>query len=341
MSKRVSIKNIAEELGISIMTVSRALNNRPNVDEKTRGRVVEAVRRLGYIPNSLAVSLAQRKTYTIGVVVPEITNSFFYHVISGIEEIAYSQGYQLMLNHSAEDANREISAIQTLASKRVDGLLVSVANSVKDYSIYKQIIKLGMPVVFFDRCISGIGASCIRVNDMEGAKAITNYLISLGHKRIANLCGPQTSPIGRARLEGFKMALKENNIKPVRELIVESGLRSAGGYEAMKNIFRQVGVKLPTAVCAVADPAAFGAMKAIKEAGLKVPDDISVVGFSDDIRAQLVYPSLTTVRQPAYEVGFRAAQKLIAHIEDKDEAEEEIIIKTELVIRQSCKTVEI
>ena len=134
-----------------------------------------------------------------------------------------------------------------------------------------------------------------------------------------------------------EIASQYNNIKIIKELVVESGLRSAGGYEAMKAILSLSPSKWPTAVCAVADPAAFGAMNAIKEAGLRVPEDISVVGFSDDIRAQLVNPPLTTIRQPAYEVGLRAAQKLISHIENKGESEEEIVIKTELVLRQSCQ----
>ncbi len=335
MSKRVTVKQIAEELGISMMTVSRALNKSNNVDERTRERVIATARKMGYIPNLIAKSLVQRKTYTLGVVIPEITHSFFPEAIRGIEEVAYSKGYQIILTHSNEDAKREVAAIETLASKRVDGLLISTAESIKGNSFYKHILKIGLPIVFFDRCVHNIGASCVSIDDEESARKITEHLIEQGYKKFAHLKGPSSVSIGKARLNGFLKALKKNNIPINKELIVESGFTEKGGYEAMKKILILPKNSLPDAVVSVTDPAAFGAIKAMIENGLKIPEDIAIVGFSDDIRADLMPTPLTTVKQPAYEVGKRAAKKLIAHIENENEQAEEIIIKTDLVIRKS------
>jgi DNA-binding LacI/PurR family transcriptional regulator len=336
LSRRVTGKEIAELLGISAMTVSRAMNNRGYVHEKTREKVAEAAKKFGYSPNHIAKSLVLKKTHTIGVVVPEITHSFFPEAIRGIEEATYKAGYHLILTHSAEDAKRERDAIRTLESKRVDGILISMAQSVEDHKLYKELIRIGTPIVFFDRCVPGIGASCVSIDDEESAKHITEHLIDHGYKRIAHLSGPQGVSIGRARLNGFKRALSERNIQCYDELIVESGFHESDGYEAMKKLLLLPKANLPRAVVAVNDPAAFGAIKAIQEAGLHIPEDIAIVGFSDDIRAALMPTPLTTVRQPAYDVGKRAAQKLLSVIEGKSSTVDEIIINTDQVIRRSC-----
>ena len=336
MTKRVTLKHIANELHISIMTVSRALNGSPNVDKTTREKVISTARMLGYFPNHIAKSLVKRKTHTIGVVVPEITHSFFPEAIRGIEEVVYKAGYNIMLTHSAEDSRREIAAIETLASKRVDGILASVAESDTDFQIFQQVMQLGLQVVFFDRCVFKIGASCVSIDDENSARMVTQHLINHRYKKIAHLRGPLSVSISRYRLNGFKKSLKKNNI-PFREnYIVESGFHESGGYNAMMQLINLPARERPRAIVAVNDPAAFGAMRAIKERGLRIPEDIAIVGFSDDIRAELMPTPLTTVRQPAYEVGKIAAQKLIEHIENKFEKTESLTVKTELIIRRSC-----
>ncbi len=336
MTSRVTLKNIAEALNISMMTVSRALNNNPNVDEETRKIVLKTARELGYFPNHIAKSLAVAKTQTIGVVVPEITHSFFPDAIKGIEEIVYRAGYHIMLTHSAENTGREISAIKTLVSRRVDGILASVAESDTEYKIYRQVIKMGLNVVFFDRCVYNIGASCVSINDEESAFRITEHLINHGYKKVAHLRGPLKISIAKERLNGFKRALKKYSIRYDSRLVVESGFHEDGGFKAMLKLLEPGVNDRPEAVVAVNDPAAFGAMKAIKESGLKIPEDIAIVGFSDDIRAELMPAPLTTVRQPAYDVGRAAAKKLIAHIENSKESIENLTIESELVLRRSC-----
>jgi DNA-binding LacI/PurR family transcriptional regulator len=312
------------------------MNNRGYVHEKTREKVIEAARKFGYSPNHIAKSLVLKKTHTIGVVVPEITHSFFPEAIRGIEEATYKAGYHLILTHSAEDSKRERDAIRTLESKRVDGILISMAQSVEDHKLYKEVIKIGLPIVFFDRCVQGIGASCVSIDDEESARHITEHLIDHGYDRIAHLSGPQGVSIGQARLTGFKRALKERNVVCHDELIVQAGFHESDGYEAMKHLLALPKASQPRAVVAVNDPAAFGAIKAIQEIGLRIPEDIAIVGFSDDIRAALISPPLTTVRQPAYEVGKRAAQKLLSVVESKSTTVDEIIVSTDQVIRRSC-----
>lgn len=336
VSRRVTAKEVAGKLGISTMTVSRVMNNRPHVDEETRRKVLGAAQKLDYSPNHIAKSLVLRKTHTIGVVVPEISHSFFPEAIRGIEEATYRARYHLILTHSAEDAKREKDALLTLESERVDGILISTAQSVQDHSLYQHMIRLGLPIVFFDRCVHGIGASCVSIDDEESARRITEHLIDHGYTRIAHLSGPQKVSIGRSRLNGFKSALADRKIPCYDQLIVESGFQETGGYQAMKKLLSFPREMRPRAVVAVNDPAAFGAIKAIQEQGLSIPGDIAIVGFSDDIRAALMPTPLTTVRQPAYEVGKLAAQKLLAFVEGKSPAIEEIIVKTEQVIRRSC-----
>ena len=336
MSKRVTAKDVAKALGISTMTVSRALNNKPNVSEETRRKVRQTSRTIGYFPNHIAKSLVLRKTDTIGVVVPEITHSFFPEVVSGIEEICYKKGYHLILAHSAENANRETDVIYTLTSNQVDGLLISTAQSVEDFLVYQQIIQRGLPLVFYDRCVKGIGASCVSIDDEECASQITEHLIEHDYYPIAHISGPSRISIGISRQNGFKKALKKHHLEVKDKLIVEAGLQEADGYQAMQRIFELPRGEWPRAVVAVNDPAAFGAMNAIYERNLKIPDDIAIVGFSDDIRAELMPTPLTTIRQNAYEVGKKAVEKLIAVINNDSDNNEEIIVTGELIIRKSC-----
>ena len=334
--KRVTVEEVARQVGLSAMTVSRVLNNHPSVSEKTRKRVLDTSRRLGYTPNQIAKSLVLRKTHTIGVVVPEITHSFFPEAIRGIEEVTYRLGYHLILTHSAEDVRREEDAIRTLEAKRVDGILISMAQTVEDFRLYKQLVRQGVQVVFFDRCVPGIGASCVGIDDEESARRITEHLIGHGYRRIAHLSGPTRVSIGAARLRGFKKALRENGVALHDELIVESGFHESGGYEAMRRLLDLPAERRPRAVVAINDPAAYGAMKAIGERGIRIPEEVAIVGFSDDIRSELMPTPLTTIRQPAYEVGRRAAQQLFSEIEGTSEPAEQITVKAELVIRRSC-----
>lgn len=293
-------------------------------------------REMGYRPNHIAKSLVLNKTFSIGVVIPEIAHSFFPEVIRGIEDVTYAKDYQLIFTHSAEDQDRECRALTALEAKRVDGILISTAQSSDDVTPYKELIDAGLPMVFFDRCVYNIGASCVSMNDLESSREITEHLIQHGYKKIAHLSGPPKVSIGKKRLDGFLKALKEHNLEVRDDWIQESGFQEKGGYDAMMRILENSDGDRPEAVVAVNDPAAFGAMQAILDNGLRIPDDIAIVGFTDDIRAKLMPVPLTTIRQPAYEMGKKAAEKLIKVIDKEDEAVEEIVIESQLIIRQSC-----
>lgn len=336
MASRVTIKEIAKALNLSTMTVSRALNNRSNVTEETKKKVWDMAKKMGYRPNNIAKSLVLNKTFSIGVVVPEITHSFFPEVIRGIEDVTYEADYQLILTHSAEDQGRERKALAALEAKRVDGILISTAQSSEDVEPYKELIETGMPMVFFDRCVYDIGASCVSMNDLESSRQITEHLIGHGYKKIAHLSGPPRASIGEKRLEGFRRALHDHNLPINTEWIQESGFQEKGGYDAMMRLLEITQDNHPEAVVAVNDPAAFGAMQAIIDYGLKIPEDIAIVGFSDDIRAKLMPVPLTTIRQPAYEMGKKAAEKLMKLIDNEGDGVEEIVIDSQLIVRQSC-----
>ena len=336
MASRVTIKEIAKALGLSTMTVSRALNNRSNVTELTKKKVWDMAQKMGYRPNYIAKSLVLNKTFSIGVVIPEIAHSFFPEVIRGIEDVTYAEDYQLIFTHSAEDQERERRALTALEAKRVDGILISTAQSSKDYTPFTELIESGMPMVFFDRCVYDIGASCVSMNDLESSREITEHLIQHGYKKIAHLSGPPEVSIGKKRLDGFLKALKEHKMEVKDGWIQEAGFQEKGGYDAMMHLLELSKEDRPEAVVAVNDPAAFGAMQAIIDHGLKIPDDIAIVGFTDDIRAKLMPVPLTTIRQPAYEMGKKAAEKLIKVIDKKDEKIEEIVIESQLIVRQSC-----
>ncbi len=293
-------------------------------------------REMGYRPNQIAKSLVLNKTFSIGVVIPEIAHSFFPEVIRGIEDVTYAKDYQLIFTHSAEDQDRERRALTALEAKRVDGILISTAQSSNDVTPYKELIDAGLPMVFFDRCVYDIGASCVSMNDLESSREITEHLIQHGYKKIAHLSGPPKVSIGKKRLDGFLKALKEHNLEVREDWIQESGFQEKGGYDAMMRLLERSGDDRPEAVVVVNDPAAFGAMQAILDNGLRIPEDIAIVGFTDDIRAKLMPVPLTTIRQPAYEMGKKAAEKLIKIIDKEDDTVEEIVIESQLIIRQSC-----
>ena len=334
--KNVTLKEVAQALGVSTMTVSRAVNNRSYVQESTRKRILDKAREMGYTPNHVAKSLVSSKTYTIGVIIPQISHAFFPEVVKGIEEAIYRMDYQLFLANTSEDFEREKKAVNALRSKRVDGILVSTSQEIADYSFYYQLIRTGPPLVFFDRCIENIGASCIGVNDESASMQITEHLIGHGYKSIAHLSGPPGVTIGKKRLDGFLRTMKKH-MHPVHDdWVVESGFREDGGFKAMIRLLDLPQKLRPRAVVAVNDPVAFGAIDAIQQRGLTVPHDIAVVGFTDDIRAGLISCPLTTIHQPAYDVGKIAAKKLIKTIENVDEPIDNVEIATTMKIRSSC-----
>lgn len=333
---QVTIKDIARELGVSPSTVSRALKDHPDISPDTKKAVNELAEKLNYQPNTVALSLRQSKTNTIGVIIPEIVHYFFSTVISGIEDVAYSAGYNVIVTQSNESYQRETSDLKALFNSRVDGMLISVSRETTNYEHLENIFSKGVPMVFFDRAADTIETSKVIVDDFGGAKEAVSHLIDQGCKRIAHLMSTKTLKIGQKRMEGYKEALKDEGQKIIEDYIIEcpEGTKEQG-KSAMNALLKMK--QKPDAVFASSDMLALGAMLAIKEAGLKIPDDVAVVGFSNWQFSEFVEPGLTTVDQPGFAMGQEAAKLLIRQIEadDDDLNTETKVLKTQLIVRGS------
>ena len=336
---QVTIKDIARELGISPSTVSRALKDHPDISVQTKKAVNELAEKLNYQPNIVALNLRQQKTNTIGVIIPEIVHFFFSTVISGIEDVAYTAGYNVILAQSNESYQRELTDLKALFNSRVDGMLLSISRETTNFDHIESIISKGIPIVFYDRMYNSPTSSKVIVDDYAGAKEAVTHLIEQGCKRIAHINGAPNLIISIERFRGYTDALKEHNLEIIDDLIVScaSGTFEEGKRIANKLLSLPV---LPDAIFANNDPMAMGAMKAIKEKGLKIPLDIAVVGFSNWFLGELLEPSLTTVDQPGFEMGQEAARLLIRQIEMNGKEDFELqpetkILKTKLIIRES------
>ncbi|MEM1134834.1 MAG: LacI family DNA-binding transcriptional regulator [Bacteroidota bacterium] len=333
-NRQVTIKDIAQQLAISPATVSRALKDHPDISKRTKEAVVELATSLNYQPNSIALSLRNKKTFTIGVIVPEIIHFFFSSAISGIEDVAYQAGYNVIICQSNESYEREVANINTLLSNRVDGILISVSKNTKDFKHLKKVTEMGVPLIFFDRVCNEINAHKVIVEDKKGAYEAVKHLIALGCKRIAHMAGPDTLSISKRRKEGYIKALTEHGIALDDSLIVLAD-NQEDGIKAMKRLLAIP--NKPDAIFTVNDNVAVGAIKVIKKTGYKIPEDIAVIGFSDDQKiTSLVEPHLSSIAQPAFKMGQVATELFLRQIEmpEKDDFDE-VTLETTLVVRDS------
>ena len=336
-STSVTIKDLAKQLGISASTVSRALKDHPDISPETKKAVNDLAEQLNYQPNTIALSLRQSKTNTIGVIIPEIAHFFFSTVVSGIEDIAYSNGYNVIITQSNESYDKEVTDAQALFNSRVDGILVSVARDTKDYAHFTRLIQRNMPLVFFDRVVNDVNASKVIVDDEQGAYEATQHLIEQGYKRIAHLAGPQNLIISQNRLNGYKAAIADNKYMIDERIIRTCGL---GTYEEAEIITNELlDSRLPPdAIFANNDVAAYGAMTAIKKRKMRIPEDVAIVGFSNWRFSGLIEPALSSVTQPGFKMGQEATKLLLKQIEMKDDEQlvtETILLKTNLLVRDS------
>ncbi|EMR02190.1 HTH-type transcriptional repressor CytR [Cesiribacter andamanensis AMV16] len=338
-SSQITIKDIARALKISPSTVSRALKDHPDISPATKLAVRELAQELDYQPNSVALSLRKSRTHTLGVVIPQIVHHFFSTVIAGIEDVANDAGYQVIICQSNESYEREVQSVQALLGSRVDGMLVSVAQDTQEVRHFQNLINKGMPLVFFDRMVEGLEASSVVVDDFGGAYRATEHLIRQGRKKIAHLAGPENLMISSSRQKGYRQALEDFGFRMQPDLVITAGLTIEEGSEAMRKLLNSG--QRPDAIFAANDPLAIGALKFLKTQGISVPEDVAIIGFSDEPITSLIDPPLTTVAQPGYEMGKLATHMLLQQIELKDEEEPELQrkeLRTELVIRQSTSS---
>jgi len=339
LNNKPTIHDIAKALGIDSSTVSRALNDSPRVTKATKVKVLEKAAELGYRRNMLASNLRKNVSNTIGVVVPRVSRHFFSSAIQGIEETAYSAGYNVIICQSLEELEREKKIVEGLVEKRVDGLLISVSMETLNYDHLKVAKNSNIPLVFFDRHCNIPGYSNVLVDDFESGFNATQHLIEKGCRNIAHFSGPQELEIYRNRFNGYKAALIKNNITFKKEYVVSSRLMEQDGYISMKNILEN---KLQIdGVFSANDVAAIGAMKYLKEQQIRIPEDIAIVGFSNEPISRVIDPSLTTIDQSGLKIGKEATGLLLEYIVKKQipEKGKTIIVDTSLIERQSSKKI--
>jgi LacI family transcriptional regulator len=329
-----TMKRIAGELGVSITTVSKVLNNRADISEATRSRVLAKVEELGYKRNAVARSLSLRRSHTLGIIIPDLMHSFFVEIIAGIEPVASSRGYGLLLCSSSENPEKEQSELEMLRSRQVDGIVLASAHGSGITGLLQQLTKQGTTLVMIDRD-DHPGVKCHRVltDDERVGHLATDHLLDLGRRAIAHIGGPAIVHAKRREM-GWRDALRARDIKAPDEWIVRGGFMESEGYQAMKRLL-DVRPKID-AVFAANDPSAIGAMKAIWEAGLRVPDDIAVVGVGDIALGDLLRVPLTTVGWSRTDQGRHAAELMLNSLDEDNDAEpQRIIIPPRLIARAS------
>ena len=336
-SNQVTIKDIARELGISPSTVSRALKDHPDISPETKREVNDLAKRLRYQPNAVALSLKHSKRFTIGVIIPETVHYFFSTVISGIEDVAYEAGYNVMICQSNERYDREVSNAQMLFSNRVDGVLVSVAKETNTFNHLTMFPDGNVPLVFFDRSVEEIDCDKIIIDDYRAAYIATSHLIEHGHTRLVHLAAPQNLQIGIQRKQGFIDALKAHNLPADEATQVLQADKFEMGCAIVESL--DTSQFMPDGICAVNDLTALGAMQALKNHKLRIPEDIGLVGFSNGQYSYLTDPPLTTIDQNGYEMGKIAATLLLKRIESDEDSyiPETHLVETTLIVRNSTK----
>jgi len=335
-TKQVTVKDIAKRLRLHYTTVSKALRDHPDISPATKQRVVSLAEELDYHPNSIAKSLKNQATSTLGVIVPSIRNDFFSAVISGIEEVAYGREFNTVVCQSNESSEREAIHLNTLISNRVAGVLVSVAQTTTSGARFRALQRQGIPLVFFDRVCADVEAGKVVVDDFAGARKAAQYLIDAGYRRIAHAAGRGNTSVGQERCRGYVSALEQNGIAVERDLMTYGGLEEEDGIAACRKLLTLD--RRPEAIFAVNDPVALGVYKEVRQHGLEIPADIALVGFGDNTLSSYLDPPLTTVKQSPYEIGKVAARMLLRQIEEPTRrmTSEVEVIETELVLRASA-----
>ena len=307
-SNQITIKDIARILNISPSTVSRALKDHPDISAETKTAVNELAVKLKYQPNAVALSLKNSRSNTIGVIIPEIVHYFFSSVISGIEDVAYDAGFTVIICQSNEKYDREVANSNMLLAHRVDGVLVSISKETTRFDHLVLLEEHGLPLVFFDRIVPEINTDQVIIDDEEAAYKATKHLIETGKIRIAHFAGPSNLLIGRDRKEGYLRALRESGLPVDPELVIEADTFEKALIAT--NTLLKLG-NPPDGIFATNDLTAIGAMQSLKNKGMKVPQQIAVVGFSDGHFSGITDPSLTSVDQHGYEMGTMATRVLL------------------------------
>ena len=328
-----TIHDVAKRAGVGSITVSRVINNSGYFSSDTRDRVEKAIVELGYVPNTLARSLRSKRTNTLALLLTDITNPFFTTLARGVEDAASAAGYTLIFCNSDESAIKESTYVTILLQKQVDGFLLVPAQS--KTSAIELIRSRNVPVVVLDRAVPGMAVDVVRCDSEGGAHQLTQLLISLGHRCIASLSGPEGVSTADDRVAGYRRALHDAGITPDAGLILRGELTQDGGYQMAQQALQLP--QRPTAILAANNFITIGAMRALQEAGVQVPQDMALVGFDDLPPAMVTFPFFTVALQPAYEMGRKATEILLQRLKSRnnDSNHEEVIFPTQIIVRRS------
>jgi len=329
----VTIKDIAKVLNVSVSTVSRAMRDTSDVNQETRSRVLETAEKMNYQPNYNAIGLAKGRSHNIGILIPFITNYYFSTVVTGIQEIAFSKGYNIILFVTNDSQERELSIIQNLSVSNVDGLLVTISANTDDSDHFQKIIDQGIPIVFFDRVPNKIKTSKVMQDDYNGSFEAVEHLIKNGYKKIAHIAGPRGLRFTERRLQGYVAALQKHSLPVRKEWIIYSGFSQECGKADTVQLLNLD--ERPDAIFGVNDRKAIGAMLVLKENNIPIGKKIGVIGFTNDPMSAIISPSLSTIAEPAFEIGKKSCELLIKHITKKNFIQEEVIMSCTLIVRES------
>lgn len=346
MKRKITLKQIAKELDVSISTVSKALRNSKEISEDTREKVQAFAKLYNYKPNNIALSLKNKKTKTIGIIIPEIVHHFFSKVIRGIELVANKRGYNVIVGLSNESFNKEVINMEMLANGSIDGFILSISKETllqQDYHHFHETINQGMPIVMFDRVVNDVNCDKVIVDDLKGSKKAVNKLIENGCKNIAIITTKDYVSVGKLRTQGYLEALEDHKIQPKSELILKI-VEELDAEDHLEDLEAEIEHLFKTntgidGVFAVNELYALTAMKVARKLKRKIPNDLQVIGFTDGVLSKHATPSLTTVSQHAQQMGEKAAELLIDKLEHEEEEEhyKTVIIETELIERESTK----
>ena len=333
--KRASITDLAQQLNISVSTVSRALNGHSAISEATIRRVTALAKELGYQRNTMASGLRKGRSNMLGVVVPHIDGNFFSQVVKGIEAAASKAGYHVLICQSNEDVAHERENLETLMNAQVEGILVSLSRTTREFRHFEKVRKRDIPLVFFDRILDGYDVNAVVIDDRAGGYRATRHLLEQGYRRIAHFAGPQHLNIYKLRRLGYEDALREHGLPVEAELIIVGDMKMEDGNAGMRQLLALP--QPPDAVFSSSDFSVAGALEVLAERGLQVPQDVGFVGFSNELFSRLVSPMLTSVDQHCELMGRSATRLLLQLMEEREQdfAPRHIVLQPELCVRDS------
>ncbi|QEK51813.1 LacI family transcriptional regulator [Pedobacter aquae] len=336
MKKEITIYDLAEKLNISATTVSRGLQNHPAININTKKKIFDLAKELGYQSNKFASSLRKQKTHTIGVIVPRLNSLFMSSVLSGIEKVVNNAGYNLIISQSFEQEEKEKTNAITMYNNRVDALIVSLSYDSADFTHFNNFINKGIPIVFFDRVTDSLPVTKVVIDNFKAGYDATMHLIEQNCKSIMHITGNLTRNVYKDRYEGYRKALADSYIPFSDDLFITNDLSEQEIYNAVtNNILKRK--QLPDGLFATNDSAAAYALTLFKEAGLKVPEDIAIVGFNNDFISKVTEPAITTINYPGNEMGENVARILINHLDGEGDLSltSTVILNSELIVRGS------